>query len=32
MGTKRHRPDEIVAKLRQIEVMPAQGQSIAEAT
>ncbi len=31
MATKRHRPEEIVAKLRQIEVLTAQGQSVAEA-
>ena len=28
---KRHRPEEIVAKLRQVEVLTAQGQSVAEA-
>ena len=32
MGTKRHKPEEIVAKLRQVEVLTAQGQSIAEAS
>ena len=31
MATKRHRPEEIVAKLRQIEVLTVQGQSVAEA-
>ena len=31
MATKRHRPEEIVAKLRQIEVLTAHGQSVAEA-
>ncbi len=31
MGTKRHKPEEIVAKLRQVEVLTAQGRSIAEA-
>ena len=31
MGRKRHKPEEIVAKLRQVEVLPAQGKSIAEA-
>jgi putative transposase len=32
MGTKRHKREEIVAKLRQVEVLTAQGQSIAEAS
>jgi hypothetical protein len=31
MSRKRHRPEEIVAKLRQVEVLTAQGQSVAEA-
>jgi len=31
MAWKRHKPEEIVAKLRQVEVLTAQGQSIAEA-
>lgn len=31
MGKKRHKPEEIVAKLRQVNVLTAQGQSIAEA-
>jgi transposase len=31
MGIKRHKPEEIVAKLRQVEVLTAQGKSIAEA-
>ena len=31
MGTKRHKPEEIVAKLRQVEIVTAQGKSIAEA-
>ena len=31
MARKRHKPEEIVAKLRQIDVLTAQGQSIAEA-
>ena len=31
MGTKRHKPVEIVAKLRQVDVLTAQGRSIAEA-
>jgi transposase-like protein len=31
MGTKRHKPEEIVAKLRQVEIATAQGKSIAEA-
>ena len=30
MGTKRHKPEEIVAKLRQVEIVTAQGKSIAE--
>ena len=31
MGTKRHKPEEIVAKLWQAEIVTAQGKSIAEA-
>ncbi|VTZ51279.1 transposase [Methylocella tundrae] len=31
MARKRHKPEEIVAKLRQVDVLTAQGKSIAEA-
>jgi transposase-like protein len=31
MARKHHRPEEIVAKLRQVEVLAAQGKSVAEA-
>ena len=31
MGVKRHKPEEIVAKLRQVDVLTGQGKSIAEA-
>ena len=31
MGIKRHKPEEIVAKLRQVDVLTGQGRSIAEA-
>ena len=31
MGRKHHKPEEIVAKLRQVEVLSGQGKSIAEA-
>jgi len=31
MARKRHKPEEIVAQLRQVDVLTAQGQSIAEA-
>jgi len=31
MSTKRHKPEEIVAKLRQVEVLTAQGGPVAEA-
>ena len=31
MARKRHKPEEIVAKLRQVEVLTAQGQSVADA-
>jgi putative transposase len=30
MGKKRHTPEEIVAKLRQVDVLTAQGQTVAE--
>jgi putative transposase len=30
MGIKRHKPEEIIAKLRQVEVLVGQGRSIAE--
>ena len=30
MGRKRHKPEEIVAKLRQVEVLTTQGQTVAE--
>jgi putative transposase len=30
MGTKRHKPEDVVAKLRQADVLIAQGQSVAE--
>jgi hypothetical protein len=32
MGRKRHKPEEIVAKLRQVEVLTTQGQTVAEAS
>ena len=32
MGQRQHKPEEIVAKLRQVEVLTGQGRSIAEAT
>jgi putative transposase len=32
MAGKHHRPEEIVAKLRQVEVLTAQGKPVAEAT
>jgi putative transposase len=32
MGRKRHKPEEIFAKLRQVDVLTSQGQSVAEAT
>ena len=32
MGRKRHKPEEIVVKLRQVDVLTTQGQAIAEAT
>ena len=31
MAKKRHKPEEIIAKLRQVDVLTAQGKSIAEA-
>ena len=31
MGRKHHKPEEIVAKLRQVEILTGQGRSIAEA-
>jgi transposase-like protein len=31
MGKKRHKPEEIVAKLRQVDVLTMQGHSVAEA-
>jgi hypothetical protein len=31
MGKKRHKPEEIVAKLRQVDVLLSQGESVAEA-
>ena len=31
MGEKRHKPEEIVAKLRQVDVLVSQGRSVAEA-
>jgi hypothetical protein len=31
MSRKRHKPEEIVAKLRQVDVLLAQGQSVADA-
>ena len=31
MGRKRHKPEEIVAKLRQVDMLTAQGHSVAEA-
>jgi len=31
MGRKRHKPEEIVAKLRQVDVLTTQGQAVAEA-
>ena len=31
MASKKHRPEEAVAKLRQVDVMVSQGQSVAEA-
>ena len=31
MGTKRHKPEDVVAKLRQVDVLVSKGQSVAEA-
>ena len=31
MGTKRHKPEEIVAQLRQVDVLVSQGRSVADA-
>ncbi len=31
MGAKRHKPEEVVAKLRQIEILAARGKSISDA-
>ncbi len=31
MGTKQHKPEDVVAKLRQVDVLVSQGQSVAEA-
>jgi transposase-like protein len=31
MGTKRHKPEDVVAKLRQVDVLVSQGQSVVEA-
>ena len=31
MGTKRHKPEDVVVKLRQVDVLVSQGQSVAEA-
>jgi hypothetical protein len=31
MGKKRHKPEEIVAKLRQVDVLLSQGKTVAEA-
>ncbi|GJE04488.1 IS3 family transposase ISMex5 [Methylobacterium isbiliense] len=31
MGTKRHKPEDVIAKLRQVDVLVGQGQSLAEA-
>jgi putative transposase len=31
MGTKRHEPEDIIAKLRRVDVLVGQGQSVAEA-
>ncbi|CAO4157322.1 IS3 family transposase [Methylorubrum extorquens] len=31
MRTKRHKPEDVVAKLRQVDVLVSQGQSVAEA-
>ena len=31
MGTKRHKPEDVVAKLRQVDVLVSQGQTVADA-
>ena len=31
MGTKRHKPEDVVAKLRQVDVLVSQGQSVGDA-
>ncbi|ACA15541.1 conserved hypothetical protein [Methylobacterium sp. 4-46] len=31
MGTRKHKPEEVVAKLRQVDVLVSQGQSVADA-
>ena len=31
MGTKRHKPEDVIGKLRQVDVLVGQGQSVAEA-
>jgi putative transposase len=31
MGTKRHKPEDVIAKLRQVDVLVGQGSSVAEA-
>ena len=31
MGTKKHKPEEVVAKLRQVDVLVSRGQSVADA-
>ena len=31
MGTKRHKPEDVIAKLRQVDVLVGQGQSVGEA-
>jgi putative transposase len=31
MGTKKHKPEEVVAKLRRVDVLVSQGQSVADA-
>ena len=31
MGTKKHKPEEVVAKLRQVDVLVSQGESVADA-
>ncbi|GJD64277.1 IS3 family transposase ISMex5 [Methylobacterium frigidaeris] len=31
MGTKKHKPEEVVTKLRQVDVLVSQGQSVADA-